>query len=196
VRPRVSSLLCLLLLTLSSCSAIASVGYDNPLAVYITYPAGDYGVGSSVTVTVHVFKEGARYDPDDVNLTAGSGDCREVTLTKQSVGRYTGTIMVAETDIANGYIGMDAMVGDGTIVTNWAWGYGYIDFSAVMTNRFKAEPDYTGLDVQMYSPGDTIEVRVLFTFDGSPVDPDEGDHTIEHEGQRGLRIGSGGVLHI
>ena len=103
----------LLVLTSVGTAVTAEPGWDNPLAVFITVPDVEWDVGSEITVTVHVFNEGAYYDPDDVNLTMGE-EYKEVNLTKVDTGLYTGTFTVMEEDLDwDGDIVLEAAVTDG-----------------------------------------------------------------------------------
>ena len=172
MRPKVFGIVCLLLLTVGSPLAMASVGWGNPLAVYVTYPAGEYIIGSDVNVTVHVFREGVRYDPTSVVLNMGAME-REVPLTMASVGTYNGNFTIEEADIDYGSITMMAVVEDGLVIPDMAMGYTSIDFTT-QSDRFQADINTPGDSPVIYKPGDTIQATVTFTFDGSPVDPDDG----------------------
>ncbi len=161
----------LLLLTAVSPIVCASVGWDNPLAVYITYPAGEYDIGVDVPVTVHVLKEGVRYDPDTLTLMVSVGG-REVPLTKGSVGTYTGTFTIEEGDIDSGSLTMFVTAEDGLVIKDVAMGWANIYFAT--SDRFQADIETADDAPMTYSPGDNVPVTVTFTYDGTPVDPDDG----------------------
>ncbi len=177
MRPRTVGIVCLLLLTAASPVVMAGVGYDNPLAVYVTYPAGSYDVGSDVPVTVHVFREGVRYDPDELNLTVGEAE-REITLTRQSEGLYTATFTIEETDLFWGFVPINVVARDGTVLVEevtagamlFPWTPGGFMVDIVIPDEMSGT----------YMPGDTIEFTVETTFDGAPVDPDAGSLFAEY----------------
>ncbi len=177
MRPRVTGLVCLLLIAMSATSAVASVGWDNPLAVYITSPKGDYDIGSSVTVTVHVFKEGAYYDPDTVNLTVGATD-RDVTLTKSSMGVYTAQVTIEQTDVDewDDAMYLSAYVTDGFMGRDMAeaWGYVFLMRGGGYVGGFTVDINPGGPLFPKYGPGSTVDVLVEFRYEGMLVDPDEG----------------------
>ena len=150
MRPKVFGIVCLLLLTAGSPLAMASVGWGNPLAVYVTYPAGEYIIGSDVNVTVHVFREGVRYDPTSVVLNVGAME-REVPLTMASVGTYNGNFTIEEADIDYGSITMMAVVEDGLVIPDMAMGYTSIDFTT-QSDRFQADINTPGDSRRSTSP--------------------------------------------
>jgi hypothetical protein len=176
MRPGSVGIVCLLLLTAASPFVTAGVGYDNPLAVYLTFPAGPYEVGSDVPVTIHVFKEGVRHDPDVVNLTVGEAN-REIPLTRQSEGLYTGTFTIEETDLFWGFVPVNVVASDGTDP---------VEEASASTSIFPMGAQRFMLDIVtpdesnwVYKPGETIEFTVEATFDGAPVEPDADTLVVE-----------------
>ena len=177
MRPGSVGTICLLLLTAASPLALAGVAYDNPLAVYITFPDDPYEIGSDVPVTVHVFREGVRHDPGEVNLTVGEAN-REIPLTRQSEGLYNGTFTIGEEDIFWGLVPINAVARDGTDPVEEAFASKSILPRSLDRLKVTIVTPDDGTDV--YGPGETIEFTVEVTFDGAPVEPDEGTLLAEY----------------
>ena len=144
---------------------------DYPLEAFITYPEGDYDIGSTVTATVHVFLEGEYHDPEHVNLTRQglqTHDVREIPLTRVSVGRYEGTFTIQEDDVLR--------------ILNEVWLEAYFYGRAAQmhfTMSFIPIPESFHVDVHfpdpsdLYpEPGETVEFEINITNGGEPVYPD------------------------
>jgi hypothetical protein len=74
---------------------------DGPYFLYVQNPSGFSGVGSTVTINVLAYSNGALADPDDVHLRI-TNSSRIVPLTRESVGRYRGDVIIHPEDIGSG----------------------------------------------------------------------------------------------
>ncbi len=171
MRFRASVIVAVLILTAIAPLASAGMGYDSGLAVFITYPDGEYDIGDDLIVTVHVFYAGEYHTPNKVSIDVGETS-RDVGLTEESTGRYKGVVTIADDDLdEDGDLSIDATARDtGILWDNLAYDWAYITTMAG-----------TGLDVEvrildpmdMYpGPGDDVEFQVLITYRDSPTDPD------------------------
>jgi hypothetical protein len=149
----------LLILTALAPAASAGLSYNSGMAVFMTYPDGEYDVGDDIIVTVHVFRSGEYYTPDLVTLTVDSAD-RTIGLTEESEGRYRGVMTIADTDLDTwGDLELTAEVSDGSGLwrdqaSDWQW-------ISTMAG--------SGFDVALRVD---VEFRVHVTYRGDPVDPD------------------------
>ncbi|MCK4970227.1 MAG: hypothetical protein KAS77_06865, partial [Thermoplasmata archaeon] len=144
---------------------------DYPLNAFITYPEGDYEIGSTVTATVHVFLEGEYYDPDHVNLTIIVDTWeinREINLTRVDVGIYEGTFTIREDDVYGIFneVLLETYFHGRAVQTR-------TDMTFIpMTDPFHMDvrfPDQTDL---YPSPGQTVEFVINVTYEQEPIDPD------------------------
>jgi hypothetical protein len=165
----------LLILTSMGTMVSADVGYDNPLAVFITMDDQEWDVGSDLDITVHVFNDGEYYDPDFVNLTVGDME-REVNLTRESTGLYTVTITVLEDDVDyDGDLGLQVIATDeGPFWPDMAWDFVYL-YGGGGGDEFMVFTYITDNSGSNAKPGQTIHVSIETTFSGEPVDPDNLD---------------------
>ena len=167
------ALLVSVLLTMTALAPATSAGlsWNSGLAVFMTYPDETYDVGDDLIVTVHVFRNGEYYDPDQVSLTVGDAE-RSVGLTGEAEGRYKGVVTIAETDLDSwGDLDLSADASDGSGL----WKDSASDWKWIPTEAG------SGLDVTIHlvdavdmypSPGDDVEFHVQVTYRGDPVDPD------------------------
>ena len=162
----------LLVLTVFSPTVSAYVGWDNGLAVFITYQDMEYDIGDDIVVTLHAFYAGEYYTPDEIALSIGE-DEREIGLTEQDTGRYSGVITIADDDLdSDGDLPLEAYaMYEALIWDDYAYDYKYISTTAG-----------TGFDIEfnvidpsdMYPrPGQEIEISLQLTYRDSPVDPDQ-----------------------
>ncbi len=71
---------------------------ESPLTVLLTYPDKEYEVRDVVTVSVHVFRYSARFDPDEVDLRVGV-NLTSRPLERQSTGLYEASVEILESDL-------------------------------------------------------------------------------------------------
>jgi hypothetical protein len=92
-----------LLLTTTGGAALSTAwnNYETSMHMCITYPEGEYRVGSDMSFTVHVFSEGEYVTPDNVTVNVGTNTDtpREVETTESSKGKYTGSFTVTNDDV-------------------------------------------------------------------------------------------------
>ncbi len=144
---------------------------DFPLNAFITYPEGDYDVGSTVTATVHVYLEGEYHDPVHVNLTVAGNvwpDNREIPMTRVGVGRYEGTFTIQEDDVYT--------------IFNEVWLEAYFHGRAAqvratgsfipMTEPFHVDVHFPDPSDLYPEPGETVEFEINVTYERESVDPD------------------------
>ncbi len=167
------ALLLIVLLTLMAMAPSVSAGlsWNSGLAVFMTYPDGEYDVGDDLIVTVHVFREGEYHTPDSVELTVdGSG--RTIGLTEEATGRYKGVVTIADTDLDTaGDLELSADVADGMGLwrdqaSDWQWITTEAGTGFEVALRLVEAVDLYPL------PGDEVEFQVHVTHRGDPVDPD------------------------
>lgn len=164
-------LIVLLILTALAPAASAGLSWNSGLAVFMTYPDGEYDVGDDLIVTVHIFREGVYHIPDVVTLAVDSAD-RTIGLTEEAEGRYKGVVTIADTDLnIYGDLELSADVTDGSgiwrdMASDWAW------ISTMAGSGFEVAVRLVEA-IDLYpSPGQDVEFRVHVTHRGEPVDPD------------------------
>ena len=164
-------LIVLLILTAIAPAASAGPSWNSGLAVFMTYPDGEYDVGDDLIVTVHIFREGVYHIPDVVTLAVDSAD-RTIGLTEEAEGRYKGVVTIADTDLnIYGDLELSADVTDGSGIwrdqaSDWAW------ISTMAGSGFDVVVRLVEA-IDLYpSPGQDVEFRVHVTHRGEPVDPD------------------------
>ena len=166
--------LTLLLMTAVAPLALADVGDDNPLALYITCPEGRSDIGSEVTVYVHVFREGARHDPDELGLKVSFEDSeRNLTLVRQDAGLYNSTFTILEEMVSWSEVYLSATASDNPPLqqSETAEAYNHIDMVDTGLDLNVLIPDPSD---ETPRPGQTVEFEVLVMFRGTGVDPDPG----------------------
>ena len=173
------ALVLLLLLGTISPASTAELGTENSLAVFITYPYGDYEIGSQVNVTVHVFQAGEYFDPDGVDLEIRESG-KYVDLTRTATGVYTGSFVIVWEDLSD-YLGvyLDA---DADPIS----GYSVRDTVLVDTvySRFQVYSIWLTPVEGELRPGQDITLEVQATYQGEFVDPDPGSirvHVHDHD---------------
>ena len=159
----------IILLTVSLPDYNGESDENGILTLFITYPDEETGIGSEVEITVHVFLDGEYFDPDYVKLELKERMI-DVELTRESTGRFKGTIEIEYGDL-NDYHKMD-LKAEATHP-----GLNSDTFSISMDtvhSHFKIEMIWLSGEPGLFSPGDTVEleIRTLLHFDF--IDPDEG----------------------
>jgi hypothetical protein len=151
----------------------SDVGWDNPLAVFLTYPEGLYHIGSEVKTEILVYNKTQPYDPYNVSLTLGIMGGREINVTRKDVGHYNATFTIEEADVEFDiavFMEVEASEGGGfedtASQTTFIW-ITSLDIDLEIPDSIDRYP----------SPGQTVEFNVLFSYLETPVDPDPG--TIE-----------------
>jgi hypothetical protein len=161
-------LLALVLLTSVVSPVVQSdVGRYSPLAVFITYPYGDYVVGSTVEVTVNVFNAGERFDPYNMNLEVRDG--QGIDLVRSSEGTYVGNLTIGWDDLSD-YLGVyldaSASVPTETVHDTVLLDTVYSRFSVSLVWVQPAEGNLR--------PETQVVLEAQTTANGTFVDPDEG----------------------
>jgi len=142
----------------------------------VTYPDGEYDVGSEVDLTVHVFDRANYVDVDAVTVMVGSFmGMREVNVTEQATGKWAGTFTIEEDDVLDMYYRSVMVAGEAEVN-----GTPVADTSASITLVMPVETEEmlvitNSLDppgVYM-SPGETKTLTWKYRYDGELVDPDE-----------------------
>ena len=150
----------------------AHVGEDSDLAVFITYPAASYDVGSDVIATVTVFKAAQYHDPLEVELLVGETS-RAVGLTKEAEGRYKGVVTVQLADLnTGGWMTLSAIATDygpgGDEAYDWA------EVETLVGSSFTVDVDVPDTMDNLPTPGQDVDFIVGIMFRAAPVDPDAG----------------------
>jgi hypothetical protein len=146
----------------------AHVDNDSPLAVFCIVDLDTtYTIGSTVTVNVLVYWEGAFHDPVDV---APQVDGRSLTEVRRAEGRYEVTFTILQTDVdQRTAIPFTCFVNEGTYPAPWTADTIYIPIKSLEVDIII--PDAGD---RFMSPGEDCEIRVTTKFGGSLVDPDRG----------------------
>jgi len=158
-------------LLVSAFAGLAGQGSHEGMQVFVTFPAGEYTVGSDVTATVHVYQRGAAFDPDTVTLQVGTGQ-RSVTTTRTATGVHEAqfTVLLGDLDNADDVeLYAYAMVADPhdsathTSEVRTTWGSEF---------HIDLRPNYQ--DQYWKDPGDSASFYATFTHNGTLVEPDAG----------------------
>jgi hypothetical protein len=133
----------------------------------ITYPEGNYSVGSNVTFTIHVF-DGAEYtDVDTVEMMVLSDRNmdRHIEITKKATGLWTGELTVMERDVGftGSWITLFAKVAAGE---DLATGSVTISLENPYNLAVTATIGGGGLYLR---PGDSRTITWQVTLNGEPV---------------------------
>jgi len=145
----------------------SEVGRYTPLAVFVTYPYGDYMVGSTVEITVNVFNAGERFDPYNVDLEVRDGHV--IDLVRSSKGTYVGNLSIEWDDLSD-YLGIyleaSASVPTETVYDTVLLDTVYSRFSVSLIWLQPAEGDLR--------PGTQVVLEAQTMWNGTFVDPDVG----------------------
>jgi hypothetical protein len=143
-------------------------GPFSPLTTVLTYPKGEYELGSEFNIEVNVFSEGQYYDPSDVNVTFGVEN-RELPLIHDASGRYHAPVTINDQDPnPSGLILIVATAIDSVNGYEPAVDGFYIE----LTKRYQVEIYFEQED--MYpSPGQDFDFDLLCTYGNDYVDPDD-----------------------
>ena len=170
-----------LLLFLGALSPVitADVGTENSLAVFITYPYGDYEIGSQVNVTVHVFQAGEYFDPEGVDLEIRESG-KNIDLTKAATGVYTGNFVIVWEDLSD-YLGVYLDANAEPISGSSVW---HTVLMNTVYTRFQVSSVWLTPADRELRPGQDITLEVQATYQGEFVDPDPGSirvHVHDHD---------------
>ncbi len=177
LRPMTIVLVAFLAASLLLPAANASVAYDNPLAVFVTVPEGEYDIGSEVTVGIWVFREGVPYDAPLVDLEVGwYYSARAVNVSHIGTGEFEATFTIEERDLEYlSYVYLVAEAQEGTgYYDDDVFGYAYIYLPSLEIDLSLPDPSD-----QFPVPGELVEFEVRTSFKGSVVDPDPGTLVVE-----------------
>ncbi|MCK4969161.1 MAG: hypothetical protein KAS77_01490, partial [Thermoplasmata archaeon] len=148
------------------------MGSDNPLAVFLTVPGGEYDIGSEVTVGIWVYKEGVPYDAPLVIFEVGQYyDARSVNVSHVGMGEFESTFTIEEDDlgsISSVYIRAGVWEGTGY------WDDYAGDSTYIYLPELEIDLQLTDPADQFTAPGRLVEFQVSTRFKGVPVDPDPG----------------------
>jgi hypothetical protein len=169
------SLVCVVVaLVIVSAVPYCVTGY-NPYErawMFITYPPGDYGVGDTVTFTVHVVEEGEYITPDSIEAERSMGNA--LPIQEIATGMYTIDYRISERDMAGSSPGFTISVRATLNRTGWdgepvdiilykGAGIGY-------PRPFELDLSIDEVADMHPSPGDTVEFTITTRFEGEPVD--------------------------
>ena len=162
----------LLAMTVLAPAALADVGMDNPLAVFITYPEGTYVVGATFDADIWVYNQSVAYDPYNVSFSTGFfGMGRQLPVDRVGAGHYTTSFTIEEADLFLGVLVINAVATEGPdIMAPTATA-----MSFVLLASFDVMVEQSGsLQDNHPHPGQTVYFNVTYDYLGSPVDPDDG----------------------
>ena len=111
MRRVIVSVMFVILLTMINALPASAGWYDGDTSLFIciTYPEGEYRLGSEVQFTVHVFSRGEYIEPDSLNVTVGIGspDPLDMEVTEVSTGMYTGSFTASLDHVVPGSDSVD-----------------------------------------------------------------------------------------
>ncbi len=168
LRGSVVVLIVLLFLPLGLSSVESYSTWPSPIQTFVTYPEADYENGSTVDLTVWVFRDGDHYDPDNVSLTVEFSD-KNIDLTRFDTGRYSGQLVIEYDDyFMTNDVSLWIRVEDGTDPVVTAGGGGWID---VRPDR-SLYVDVVLQDVadKYIAPGELVTLEIRTTVGGEYVD--------------------------
>jgi hypothetical protein len=142
-----------------------------PGVSYVTYPPGEYNIGSEVTLTAEYFRGGDHFDPEAVSMTFSGGHPR-VDPTWVATGRYEYVMIIQASDVDDdGRIGIWANYDDTSISDS----YTTLTYLHI-TDRFPKRVDvYVTDPSDLHArPGDTVEFEVRTYNATGPMDPSNG----------------------
>lgn len=146
-----------------------------------------YSVGSQVKITVYCFDKGVAIKPDTLNVTSDSL-VDDITMTEVASGKYTGTYTLTQADIDGGIVNIFADVkyqGDNDTAI--------LSFPVAddTGGDWEVNIDYFAPDDRNAGSGDTINLKVTVTKDGTKADPANIYASVQEEGyywdRRGTR---------
>jgi hypothetical protein len=168
-------LLLLITITFPQCTT----GFSGPLRVFITYPEEDYYIGDDVTVQMHVFKDGARIDPDKITFKLGHSN-RYIVTSRVSVGLYESTFKILTTDVDDDWLPFQTGVHFGS-ENDMDYGHIWIEgIRELFINLIV--PNIVGETVV---PGQEVDFIIKVTCLNQFVDPDPGSLNVSVRGEEG-----------
>ena len=169
---RVALSILITMLLLGPSLLIQVEGKTQPLTVIVTYPDIEYNIGDEITAQAHIFREGARFDPDTVIFTAGKGYDRH-PMARSSIGLWEGTVLITKERITyHDSFPIEVEVTADTLEHEW-------DFDSHLV----WVSDIPHLHVNMYldddgellpSAGDLVDFTITVSHGDQFVDPDPG----------------------
>ncbi len=144
------------------------MGIDGPLRVFVTYEDEDYYIGDDVTIQIHVFKDGARLDPDKITFKLAHSN-RYVVASRVSVGLYEAIFKILTTDVDDDSLPFQTGVHFG-LENDIDYGHIWIEgIPDLFINLIV--PDIVDRTVV---PGQEVEFIIKVTCLNQLVDPDPG----------------------
>jgi len=175
VMRRVASLLLIAIVMASPWLVGDTSGGSEPLTVIVTYPNGEYRVGDVVIARAYIFRNGERFDPDEVEFTAGA-DYIEYPMERLTGGLYEGSVRITEDQVDRSVLSasfpIEVTVKAETPEFEWTWDYKYIRVLDVPHFHVYGHVEDPG-DLTP-EPGQAVEFWVTTTYGNRFADPDEG----------------------
>ena len=147
----------------------AEPGDGGAWAVFLTYEEGDYGIGSSILVTIHVFQDAEYADAPNMSFEVGDYGYRHISHTWVDTGLYTAQFTILEDDITT-----DELIFHCSVYDEWTLAYEEVYVETVYVNALVLDLIVLDPDDMNPSTGDTVEFLALLSYMGEPVDADPG----------------------
>ena len=147
-------------------------GMNQPLTVILTYPDIEYNIGDEITAQAHIFRDGARFDPDTVIFTAGKGYDRH-PMSRSSIGLWEGTVLITKERITyHDSFPLEVEVTADTLEHEWDFDSHLVYVSNIPHLHVNMYLDDDG-DL-LPSAGDIVDFTVTVSHGDQFVDPDPG----------------------
>jgi hypothetical protein len=148
-------------------------GRTQPLTVILTYPDIEYNLGDEITAQAHIFRQGARFDPDTVRFTAGK-DYDRHPMSRTSIGLWEGTVQITREQIySHNAFPIEVEATAETLEHEWDVDSHLVWVSHIPHLHVNMYLDDAG--DQLPSAGDLVDFTVTVSHGNKFVDPDPGD---------------------
>jgi hypothetical protein len=149
-------------------TAQAHADTNSQLAVYMTYDTNVvYSLGSDVKINILVYWEGEFHDPVGVSfLVSGT----PTTTVRRDTGKYEANFQIQSSHLDGGTaVSCTVFVNEGSYPAPSA-----ADTVYVMVKSLEMDIVVMDSHDRFMSPGDDCEFQVRTSYNGAPVDPDDG----------------------
>jgi hypothetical protein len=147
-------------------------GTTDSLTVILTYPDIDYNIGDEITAQAHIFREGARIDPDTIIFTAGVNYDR-YPMSRSSEGLWEGTVQITKERIYHHHsFPIEVKVTADTPEHEWDFDSHLVFVSNIPHLHVNIYLDDNA--DQLPSEGDQVDFTVTVSHGDKFMDPDPG----------------------
>ena len=169
---RVALSILITMLLLGPSLIIQVEGKTDNLTVILTYPDIEYNIGDEITAQAHIFREGARFDPDTVIFTAGKEYDRH-PMSRSSEGLWEGTVQITKERIySHDAFPIEVKVTADTPEHEWDFDGHLVVVSNIPHLHVSIVLDDNA--DQLPSEGDQVDFTVTVSHGDQFIDPDPG----------------------